>query len=631
MIENPQPVWLPFLLLAVPGIALSAYALNRALFPPEDRPLCTIAAIAIVLGLLPTHILALASGSLSFGVAAAWSILGAGGYLWIARHWRDFSAVRSSAHAERWWRRPAIAALTTFLILPTTLLANVSDEANFNGHDAIIAHLQNGVYPPRYLYDPSLPLRYHYAFDLAGAIVTGLLRLRLDQAIDLLGLALWPCMFLLLWRVGEHVGGRRAGLFVALTVCFAGGWPLLAWSGACGLCASNGLRINPPFINYYFQPPWSLGVPLFCLAVLQWAALPRLHNRMLGLAMLVGSLVMLSLTEAVLFVTSIAALGVTEAWRVIRRSDRTARMVLIALPAALLGAKLSGGFFVSGPFPPAGGMFGSGFSLHDFSGQNAFLGQVQWDLASFGALLFLGFFGLLQARQAKDFLLILTLLSLITVNALRYQHSWDIVKFGTVGFITLAIGSGIALSDLVGWVGRRGWRTIYALIILGVAGQGVPYPFLLLYANYYEKGREPFSMQMIRPYFSRSYPVDTDDARAVNFLRIDMGPSEILYRTEKKSEPYAIWGGLPTQASVYVENGSDNDQYGLGEGKLEARRDLARISPDWFDRLLTEHVTWLVADSDDVAINAILDCPEGRQRAVFAAEYGKIRIYHLKY
>jgi hypothetical protein len=150
-----------------------------------------------VLALLPTHVFALASGSLSFALAATWSIIGAAGYAWIIRHWR---AVRSVLLVEY----PGVMrklGITAFAIIPvvlTTLLFNFSDEVEPNGHQAIIAHLQNGTYPPRYLYEPSLPLRYHYAFDLAAAIVTGLLRIRADQAIDLLTLTLWSSMFLLL-------------------------------------------------------------------------------------------------------------------------------------------------------------------------------------------------------------------------------------------------------------------------------------------------------------------------------------------------------------------------------------------------------------------------------------------------
>jgi hypothetical protein len=108
-----------------------------------------------------------------------------------------------------------------------------------------------------------------------------------------------------------------------------------------------------------------------------------------------------------------------------------------------------------------------------------------------------------------------------------------------------------------------------------------------------------------------------------------MGPSEIVYRAEEKSEPYAIWGGVPTQASVYAENGND-DVYGLGPEKFAARKELRSISGDWFDRLLAEHVTWVVADADDIAITTALECQEGQRRAVLAAQYGKVRVFHIQ-
>src|ERR1700746_3658519 len=104
MIENPQPLWVPPLLLSVPRILLAASALNQLIFPPAYRPLCTIPALAMVLALLPTHVLALAFGSLSGGLAVAWSSVGAAGYVWIARHWRDFRSAMSVDHG-RWVRK----------------------------------------------------------------------------------------------------------------------------------------------------------------------------------------------------------------------------------------------------------------------------------------------------------------------------------------------------------------------------------------------------------------------------------------------------------------------------------------------------------------------------------------------
>jgi hypothetical protein len=355
LIENPQPAWLPFLLLALPGIVFAAFALNQAIFPDRERPLSTVPALAIVLALLPTHVLALAWGSLPPALAAAWTLVGAAGYGWIWRHWREFCFAVAAAR-PRWAPKLGIAALATLPIVLPTILLNFHDEVNFQAHQGIIASLQNGTYPPRYLYEPTLPLKYHYAFDLAGAIVTGLLRVRLDHAVDLLTLALWPCMFLLLWRVGEHVGGRRAGLFVAFAASLAGGCAAFAsFASDCGLCTVNGLRITPPFTSYFFQHPWSIGVPLFCLVLLQRSALSQARNRSLAAAALAGSLALLSLAEVVLFATAVVALTLTEIWSAARHRDRSAIVALAAVIASLVGAVLIGGFFVRAPYPPAGG------------------------------------------------------------------------------------------------------------------------------------------------------------------------------------------------------------------------------------------------------------------------------------
>ena len=110
-----------------------------------------------------------------------------------------------------------------------------------------------------------------------------------------------------------------------------------------------------------------------------------------------------------------------------------------------------------------------------------------------------------------------------------------------------------------------------------------------------------------------------------------MGPSEIVYRTDGKSEPYAIWGGLPTQASVYPAATGDNDSYGLGQEKLAARRNLAIASATWFDRLLEEHITWVVTDAADVAMNTILDSAEEGCRGALRAQYGAIRIFQIRF
>jgi hypothetical protein len=296
-------------------------------------------------------------------------------------------------------------------------------------------------------------------------------------------------------------------------------------------------------------------------------------------------------------------------------------MALLGLGISLLIARWLGGFFVLGPFPSVGAQLGGGLQVRNFAAPGAVLGQIQWDLASFGALLILGSVGLFRVRCDKAFLTMLVALPLVIVNMLRYQYTWDIVKFGTVGFIALAIGAGVVLSDLWGWADNTSRNTVCALLIVPLLWQGFLYPFGQLTA-YAPESRPRFSVQMIRPYFSiiirwtRTTPVLSLSCALTWGLR------RIVYRTIEKSEPYAIWGGLPTQASVYPADSGNNDSYGLGEEKFAARVQLAAITENWLDRLTAEHVSWVVTDSDDVEINALLERGEHKARVALAKQFG---------
>jgi hypothetical protein len=227
-------------------------------------------------------------------------------------------------------------------------------------------------------------------------------------------------------------------------------------------------------------------------------------------------------------------------------------------------------------------------------------------------------------------LAVLAGLVFVIVNMFRYRHTSEINKFAVVGLIVLGIGAGIALSEMTIWASTAGRKLALFLLVAVLGMSGVIFPFQKLLSV--EAGhRAPFSYQMIRPYFSSAYPVDPDDAQAVSFLRRHMRPSDIVYRAKGKAEPYVIWGGLPTQMTCYLyatEQKAD-DVYGLGKEKFAARRELDTISEDWLERLSAEHVTWVVADPEDAAINSMLDTPPGRNRAALVAHYGDIRVFNL--
>src|SRR5262249_20619323 len=158
-----------------------------------------------------------------------------------------------------------------------------------------------------------------------------------------------------------------------------------------------------------------------------------------------------------------------------RVRHRQAALVLLGLGASLLIARGLGGFFVTGSLPPAGpgAPLIAGLQVRDFAAPRSVLGQIQWDLASFGLLLIFGTAGLFRVRRGKAFLTMLAAPALIIVNVLRYQYTWDIVKFGTITFIALAIGAGVALSDLWGWANNRVRKAACASLIAALLLQGL--------------------------------------------------------------------------------------------------------------------------------------------------------------
>ena len=119
--------------------------------------------------------------------------------------------------------------------------------------------------------------------------------------------------------------------------------------------------------------------------MLQRASLPLVRNKFLGVAALVFSLALLSLSQAVLFVTTVIAFGLAEVWNLARHRHGQAVMALLGLGISLLIARWLGEFFVPGPFPSVGAQLSGGLQVRNFAAPGAVLGQIQWDLASFGA------------------------------------------------------------------------------------------------------------------------------------------------------------------------------------------------------------------------------------------------------
>jgi hypothetical protein len=100
-----------------------------------------------------------------------------------------------------------------------------------------------------------------------------------------------------------------------------------------------------------------------------------------------------------------------------------------------------------------------------------------------------------------------------------------------------------------------------------------------------------------------------------------MDTSDILFRDRSKSWAYAVVGGLPYFLG--------NDYYGLCEDTFLARNDLGRISEDWIARASREHVRWIVSDSGETELNAVLDKARADGAVSTAIEFGQVKISRL--
>src|SRR5262249_40421879 len=126
--------------------------------------------------------------------------------------------------------------------------------------------------------------------------------------------------------------------------------------------------------------------------------------------------------------------------------DAARRVLLFAavLAAATAAARRLGGFFAA---PPDGAT--SGIVRH-LGILDTPADSLRWHLATFGLLLPLGLAGLFPRTRGRVVLAALGAGALLTLNSVRYGLSWDIVKFGVVADITLALLAGAALARLWG-------------------------------------------------------------------------------------------------------------------------------------------------------------------------------------
>jgi hypothetical protein len=455
-VTNPLPLACVLLIAALPGVYLLGRRLTEWLEaePRVRRPLVPAAAAAAWLQAVATtarltgsFLAGLCAGTLAAGLAGAvWTVLRRG-------QTRAAAAPAAPALAPRSARPMWVSGvLVTLPIAFMTLQGDFFDDYNLIGHRSLVAQLQNGGYPPRHQVFPDYPFRYHFGFNVTAAALTGLLRLPLGAAIDLLVIVGFLASWCLAWRLGERLTRDASGGWTAFGGLLTGGaffwffWHAdWAQHGAVGI-VTGGNRINFPVVMYFFQKPFALGFPL-ALAVMLVASVPATDanwkRRALLLAVLLGPL---SLAEVVLFVTLAPALAAHELW-----TDRHWRGIVPAVLGLLLALPLGGVLFTAMP-PDTVRLIEGRF----WPAADGLLPVLRWYFLTTGLLLPLGLLGVRVMRGLRVFFLLMILGSFAVPLFFHDPSSWDIVKFSTVG----QFAAGLAAGSALGWIARSAhpWR-----------------------------------------------------------------------------------------------------------------------------------------------------------------------------
>jgi hypothetical protein len=560
---------LALLLLALPGAWLLGRGLAHAI--SRDRAARTVlaAGLALALWLLAVHVASLALHSLRKGLPAGTLILAALGIVAEIVRRRRGPLDRGDGRGAAAWMWITMA-LATAVMAPLALGFHFHDEVLLTGHLSIPAEMQNGIYPPRHLTFPDTPLRYHYGFDLLVAALTALLRLPVDRAIDVATLGLFALSWGLLWTLGERLAGRGRAWLVPLLTLFAGGLPVLCDNAEPSLagrvldkCMVGAHYLNPPVTSYFFQHPWSLGIPVGLTTILVFTS-RRAPSEPLRLVVLAGLLAVLSMSQMALFAACLPAFVVAAAWGDDGLEPRRGLHMLGVVCAAAVAAKLLGGFLVSAPGLP-------GLAFVPQAGFGATPGEtLLWNAQTFGLLLPLGAAGFVVLRRDRLLFGLLAAGSLFLINAVRYGGSDDIMKYATLATLALGVLSSAFLARLFPHRSSAGLpvpplRTAAgALLVLSVCLSGLVFALFI--------GADSPSV----PAGLRLQPaaVAPADVETIVWLRKRIRAGEIVYRNAAHTYEYAQWGGLPQPWIQWTARA-----FGFPPERIAAREKLVRGKP----------------------------------------------------
>ena len=609
---NPLPLSCMLLVPALPGVyALGLFLTDWLTAEPRIRHLlasCT----ALATWLVAVATAARAAGSFTAGLWVGTLIVAAVGLAsWLLRGARS----ENPAPAGSWRASRPMLLSGLAVTLPVAFLAVVGDffdEFLSTGHRSLIAQFQNGIYPPRHQVFPDYPFHYHYGFNVVGAALTGLFRIPVAWAIDFLTVAGFFWSWCLAWRLGERLTPSRDGRWAALASLAGGGaffwfiwysdWVEL---GAIGIVI-GGNRINFPVIMYYFQKPFILGFPLALAVMLVVSVRPGKQDwwrRCWMLALLLGAL---SLTQSVLFVTLAAC--------VVAQDLVTERRLRALIPVALaVGlALLMGGVFSSLARDDMQLVRARFWPAHEPPGE-----VLGWYFLTTGLLVPLGFAALLLLPRMRVFFLCLMVGSFSVPLFFANPHTWDIVKFVTVGQFAAGLVGGSALARLAEKRTRLRMSALAILLILIVASP-------VGYVGYWIKehvrpGHIGNVLQSERNVFFKE-----EWLNLIVWVRENAPLDGAIYTGRPRFGQLMRLGGLFTSGPTrWMET-----QFGIPAQRLDSRSEHNKSLPREIAAWLNEGIYWVVTGPGEPLNDTVSRWVEAGQ-AREETSSGKWKLYRL--
>lgn len=538
----PMPAALIMLLLMLPGVFRLGLNLSRRSFSSPSVAMLMAPGIATCLWLVAVHALGLVTQSFVLAVTLGTLIPGSAGYL-LRQPIEPTS--KNLPTCPPWYSGafPFTLVIATLIILPAVVFWDFHDKiGNYSSHFSVTAQILNNIYPPRDLAFADHPLHYHYGVDTLFAMVGALARLPVDWAIDAVTIFSWIYTLLLLGALGYACFGRSGVLPMLLVGAFGGGWPWIVQSRQelshflLGVAHLHGHYINPPTASYFFQHPWTLGLPLTLMVLLIMLNLRTSQPKLMHGFLLALCFTTLGLSNITLCLSVGAALlGATLVQLLMKKIP--ARQALLTM--GFLFAGLVGVFVLSGMTGLLSGdpaLSGGRVVLASQGIGGNLMNTLQWNLATFGFLLPFGFLGLFSRHPLCWVLFFMAVGGIVIVNTLEYTQSWDIVKFATVAQLALSLG---AAGYLVSLKDRPYGKYVRVPLLGLLMASGL----LFHLAFWINPPNIPFSPALWKTDIERT--LDSSDKEAIQWLRGQIRPGEIVLVPREQALAYAYWGGFP--------------------------------------------------------------------------------------